>query len=208
MRMAELSAAADVPIATIKYYRRERLLPAGDPSAPNQAEYDDSHVERLRLIRALREVADLPIAAIRDVLAAVDAPGRSLFEAVGAAHAALGRSSSDPGGVARTRADAVLDRAGWQVSGSSPAKVDLANALAALEELGLATDAEVLDRYVRAADAVAAEEVAATMDPDAPRDRVVTGVVVGTVLYEHVLTALRRLAQEHHARRRAPDGQG
>lgn len=205
MRMAELSERSGLPVATIKYYRREGLLPAGTASAPNQAEYGPAHLDRLRLIRTLREVADLPVASLREVVEAIEDPSRPLHDVVGAAHVALDPSGADdvaPDALAR--ADEVIARAGWHVSDAAPARASLARALAAVEELGLSTDPDVLARYVTAADAVAAVEVEAALGPaSAPtRDAVVAGVVAGTVLFEHVLTALRRLAQEHHSSRR------
>jgi DNA-binding transcriptional MerR regulator len=72
MRVKELSERAGIPLSTIKYYIREGLLPAGARSAPNQASYDESHVNRLALIRALREVGGVAVDVVREVLAAVD----------------------------------------------------------------------------------------------------------------------------------------
>lgn len=202
MRMGELSAHSGVPIPTIKYYRREGLLPPGDPSAPNQADYGQAHLDRLHLIRTLREVADLPIAALRGVVAAIDDPQLDLHDVVGAAHAAIdARVDDEIAADEMARVDAVVQRAGWRVSESAPARRTLARALAALDELGLSTEDETLARYVHAADGVAAEEVANTMGQGAAgsRDALVTSVVAGTVLFEHVLTSMRRLAQEHHS---------
>ena len=67
MRLAELSRRSGTPRSTIKYYLREGLLPAGAPTARNQASYGPEHVERLALIRALRDVAGLPLEAIARV---------------------------------------------------------------------------------------------------------------------------------------------
>lgn len=210
MRMAELSRRSGVPIATIKYYRREGLLPPGEPSAPNQAEYAQSHLDRLRLIRTLREVADLAVAGLRDVVAAIEDPGRSPHDVVGAAHRAIdARADMDVDADALARADAVVGRAGWRVGESAPARATLARALAALDDLGISTDEQTIQRYVDAADTVAAAEVESTMGrQEVPsRDALVTSVVAGTVLYEQVLTAMRRLAQEHHsASRRSRPG--
>ena len=72
MRMAELSRRSGVPTGTIKYYLREGLVPPGEATAPNQAEYGQQHLDRLDLIRALREAAGLPIATIARVFAAMD----------------------------------------------------------------------------------------------------------------------------------------
>lgn len=204
--MAELSRHSGVPIATIKYYRREGLLPPGRASAPNQADYGQAHLERLRLIRTLREVANLPVAALRDVVDAIEDPARSPHDVVGAAHRAIdARADVEVSDRDLIRADEVVARAGWQVNPSAPGKAALARALAALDDLGISTDEPVLQRYVDAADSVAAAEVEATMHREEPasRDAMVTSVVAGTVLYEHVLTAMRRLAQEHHSATRS-----
>lgn len=200
--MAELSRHSGVPIATIKYYRREGLLPPGEVTAPNQADYGQAHLDRLRLIRTLREVADMPVASLRDVVAAIEDPARHPHDVVGAAHRAIDAGTdADVAEQDLARADEVVDRAGWQVNPSAPGRATLARALAALDDLGISTDEQVLRRYVHAADTLAAAEVEAAMHRDEPasRDAMVTSVVAGTVLYEHVLTAMRRLAQEHHS---------
>jgi DNA-binding transcriptional MerR regulator len=72
MRIAELSARSGVPRPSIKLYIREGVLPAGDTQARNQATYGPRHLERLALIRALREVAGLSLAVIRRVTAELD----------------------------------------------------------------------------------------------------------------------------------------
>lgn len=201
MRMAELAERSGESVATIKYYRREGLLPPGEPTAPNQADYGQQHVDRLRLVRVLRDVADLPVAAIRTVLEAVDDPSRPIHEVVGAAHRALDPGQPEPDPEARAMADGVIARAGWQVADDAPARDTLARALAALDVLGVGATEAALDRYVTAADQVAAQEVAVTLDgaEEPSRDVLVTSVVVGTVVFEQVLTAMRRLAQEHHS---------
>jgi DNA-binding transcriptional MerR regulator len=73
MRMAELSAESGVPVATVKYYLREGLLPAGRRIGPNQAQYSRGHLKRLRLVCALREIGGLSLAEVAEVLAVLDA---------------------------------------------------------------------------------------------------------------------------------------
>ncbi|NAZ88137.1 MerR family transcriptional regulator, partial [Kineococcus sp. T90] len=80
----------------------------------------------------------------------------------------------------------------------------LGAALTALAAAGLPVDPAALRRYVRAADAVAREEVAAV--PAADTADAVEFVVLGTVLHEPVLLALRRLAQQHHSGERFGSG--
>ncbi|WP_262403684.1 MerR family transcriptional regulator [Actinomadura sp. CNU-125] len=80
---------------TIKFYIRQGLLPAGSAVSATRSEYGPAHLERLRLISALREVGDLPVAAIRDIVAAVDG-GDGPHDLVGAALLALARTPPTP----------------------------------------------------------------------------------------------------------------
>ncbi|MGD8496615.1 MAG: MerR family transcriptional regulator [Gemmatimonadales bacterium] len=70
MRMQELSERSGLPRTTIHHYVREGLLPAARKSAPNAAEYDEAHLERLRLVTQLRgeEAGALSIPEIRRVI--------------------------------------------------------------------------------------------------------------------------------------------
>jgi len=72
MRLAELVRRSGVPRSTIKFYLREGLLPPGAARARNQATYGPQHLERLALIRALREVAQLPLDVITRVAKDLD----------------------------------------------------------------------------------------------------------------------------------------
>jgi DNA-binding transcriptional MerR regulator len=90
MRLAELSRRSGVPRSTIKFYIREGMLPPGEPQARNQALYGPQHLERLALIRALREVAGLPLEVIARVTAQLDRgwqDGDPIGEALLAIHA-------------------------------------------------------------------------------------------------------------------------
>ena len=80
MRISELSGETGVPVPTIKYYLREDLLPPGTPTAPYQAEYGTEHARRLRLIRVLADIGNLPISTIRDVLGSIDDRNASMHE--------------------------------------------------------------------------------------------------------------------------------
>ena len=68
MRMAELSARTGVARETIHFYLREGLLQRPEKSGQTVAYYGEEHLERIRLIRRLREEKYLPIAAIRRLL--------------------------------------------------------------------------------------------------------------------------------------------
>lgn len=197
MRISELARATGVPLATIKYYLRESLLPAGRATAATQAEYDSRHVERLRLIRALVDVGRLPLSRVRELVAALDDAVPDVAAAVATAHAGLPPVTDPDGDPARARA--LTDRLGWAVDPDSAALHQLEAALRALDETGLAPDQAKLDVYADAARQVAEADIATTPQAGvhgASAADVVRTVVVGTVLYEPLLLALRRLAQQ------------
>lgn len=204
MRMAELAAVSGCSVATVKYYLREGLLPPGEGTAATQARYDDSHVERLRLIRVLREVGDVPVSRIAEVLAAIDDTRRPLADVIGTAHHALGPLATDDSAAHRQARREVVDHVlsrGWEVDAEAPAFDVLAGALAALRRLGREAGPESFDPYADAAFAIAEVELA-SIDPSSGPSDTVTQVIVGTVVYEQALIALRRLAEEHHSNRR------
>ncbi len=68
MRMAELAARSGVARETIHFYLREGLLPRPEKGGRTVAYYTEEHLDRLRLIRRLREEKYLPIAVIRRLL--------------------------------------------------------------------------------------------------------------------------------------------
>ena len=202
MRMSELARRSAVPVPTIKYYLREGLLPAGTPTSATQAAYSEAHLERLRLIRVLREVGQVPVAAVRAVLAAIDDPAQGLPGVLALAHHALGPPPpAGPDAEHRTARTAVLEfiaARGWLVDPAAPSVDVLAAALVALQRVNGPCGPEVFTPYAEAADRIAREELA-TVDPSAGTGEAVAQIVVGTVVFEQALTALRRLAEEHHS---------
>ena len=83
MRMRDLALAAELPRTTIHHYLREGLLPEPQRTAANASTYGPEHLERLRLLKALRgpELGPLPLEEVRLVLTLVD-QGLSPAEAV------------------------------------------------------------------------------------------------------------------------------
>ncbi len=195
MRLAELAARSGLSSATIKYYLRSGLLPPGETQSSTWAEYHESHVRRLRLVRALTDVAGMSLEDVRRVVTAVETsdPGHP---ARGAAQWPL---SSPPGAEptpsSLARVDELLSRHGWQLHPDSPHRAALALALDTLEQLDFPATDEVLDGYVKALGPVAELEVARVV---AEKDPVVAAekLVIGTMLYEPVLTTVRRIAHE------------
>ena len=203
MQLSELSRACGLPIATIKYYLREGLLPPGSATA-SHAEYGDAHVHRLRLIRALVQVGDLPLATVGQVLDAIDDESMSMHDVLGVAHYALARKGAHNAGSpeleqTRREVDAFLDERGWQVEADAPDRDELASALLTLRRLGWEVSSDVFTRYAKAADRLAEWELSRA-STDRPREVTVESMVVGTVVFDSVLSALRRLAEEHHSK--------
>ncbi len=200
MKIAELSSRSGTSVASIKFYLRENLLPAGTPTGRNQAEYGEEHLHRLRLIRALVDVGGLSISAARDVLAAVDTADLPDHAVLGAAHHPLarpGRHAPQDGVWQRARAEvtALVGRRGWHVNDTSAGLDQAADAIAAMRQLGQDDLLGCLETYADAAQTVAAQEVA-TVVARGDRVRMVEGAVVGTILGEALFNAIRRLAQQ------------
>jgi DNA-binding transcriptional MerR regulator len=204
LRISELSRASGVSIPTIKFYLREGMLPAGRLINQNQALYSEDHARRLRLIRALVEVGGLPLATVRRILHAADDPDLSIHEALGIAQRALSPNLGAQGGPAvdeaRAEVDRFLDELGWQVAPDSPGRQELAVALSTLRRLGWPNaDTRLFTRYAKAADRLASVEVSRTTPPGSTRTETMERVVIGTVVFGAVFSALRRLSHERHS---------
>ena len=53
VKISELAERADVPVATVRHYLREGLLPEGVKTSRNMAYYPPEFVDRIRLIKQL-----------------------------------------------------------------------------------------------------------------------------------------------------------
>ncbi|MDT0212521.1 MerR family transcriptional regulator [Rothia sp. ARF10] len=208
MRLAELSTETGVAVATLKYYLREGLLHPGRALSRTSADYDEGHVERVRLVRALSEVGGLSLARIRRVLDVITDPGTDRLHVLEAAQRTLAPEGADPcddetdgRGVredaSRERVLAWVERRGWEVDPRDPFVDELARAWEACDHAALGLDEERMDRYADHVEGVAEVDVRSV-----PADpvRAVRHVVLGTVLVDPVLVALRRLAQQHVSR--------
>ncbi|MEY9809903.1 MerR family transcriptional regulator [Streptomyces albogriseolus] len=221
MRISELSRRSGVSIPTIKYYLRDGLLPAGRPTAANQAEYDEDHVRRLRLIRSLIGVRGLSVSATKDVLAAVDEQQDDVHLLLGLVLGALpveqsGRpprrdGAAEPAGAGAAAGDAAEDVAaltaemGWKTSPNPPAAQVVAETLETMRALGVDYDWRSLVPYAELADRAARLDLDQLRDAGDPLQQAERAVLL-TVLLEPALLALRRLAQEHHSALRFGNG--
>ncbi|KAA9107610.1 MerR family transcriptional regulator [Microbacterium rhizomatis] len=192
MRISELSARADVAVPTIKYYLREGLLPEGQRTSATQATYSDVHVERLRVVRALIE-AGVSIAESRRVLTALDAPHAAPQDLLAAAHAAVTPAAGEQ--IDLTTAQRLVERIGWH-----PGMCDdgvlagIAVALDRLDRAGFEVPADVMPVYLESIQRIARAEIAGV--PTDSTEAAVRYVVLGSVLVEPLLLALRRAAEQ------------
>ncbi|MCW2165510.1 MerR HTH family regulatory protein [Microbacterium hydrothermale] len=198
MRISELAARSSVPVATIKYYLREKLLPEGERSSPTQAAYGEAHVQRLGVIRALVD-AGVGIAGVRKVVALLEEPPENPSDLLGAANAAVTPAVSSD--LDLTAALALLERMGGSAEHCFPDQVAaVAHALATLDRAGFAVPDAVMDAYIEHLGALAEAELAAT--PDSSIEDAVRYVVLGTALVEPLILALRRVGEQIAASRR------
>ncbi|MFD9475482.1 MULTISPECIES: MerR family transcriptional regulator [Streptomyces] len=211
MKISELSRRTGVPVASIKYFLRQGLLPAGRATAATLAEYGEEHAQRLRLIKALTTLGGLSIAATREVLGAVD-QAHSSESALGAVSYALpvpvaaqgaAGQEEEAGADATAGAEVVglLTELDWQAPVTSPHVKGLTAALEELRRLDAQYAPGELAAYARLAESVARldlERAAGLDDPVALAERAVIVFAICAPVFE----LLRRLAQEDQVRRR------
>jgi DNA-binding transcriptional MerR regulator len=68
LKMSELAERSGVSSGTIKHYLREGLLPEPVRTSRNMAYYPPDFVERIRLIKRLKEERFMPLRHIREIL--------------------------------------------------------------------------------------------------------------------------------------------
>jgi DNA-binding transcriptional MerR regulator len=190
MKISELVERTDVPLPTVKFYIRVGLLAPGRATSRTQAEYEEMHVERLALIRVLRETVGLSLDHVRTVLEQVDRPDPDRVTAIGNAMAAI-----PPYVSARTdhpEVSRLLKSVGWHPAPGHPVMDQLEEAIRACSAAGLPLTTEMTSAYAHAMLEVARIDVA--LLPENPSDAVRVAVI-GTAVGDVLLAALRRLAQ-------------
>lgn len=201
MKVSELAARSGVTIASVKYYIRVGLLHPGVAQSATRAEYDETHLERVRLVRTLAEVGGLSIERIGEVVAALDHPPASRHELLGVAHEVLrDRDHRPASAAARQLVDGVVPAclpsdADTQLPDRSPATLTLDRAITVAESSGWPITEETLTAWAKAMHEVAQLDVVADLADVSPAEAL-RYVIVGNVLTDPVLIALRRVAQE------------
>ncbi|OKA05691.1 MerR family transcriptional regulator [Amycolatopsis regifaucium] len=215
--MAELSEKAGVPVATIKYYLREGLVPPGERTSPNQAQYGDGHVQRIKLIRALMDIGGLSLATVGEVLAAVDEGKVSPHRILGIAQDGLTSARQVVDDESRQWALATVrdlaERRGWPCKDDDDLIIQaLVGVLCAIRDVGHGWYLDKLDEYAEVADRTADLDLQGIAGVES-LERIIEIAVVETVLGDRLLSVLRRLAQqraskEHFARLAVDDEPG
>jgi DNA-binding transcriptional MerR regulator len=201
MLVSELAECADVPLATVKYYLREGLLPPGETLGPRRAEYGESHLRRLRVLRLLREVGGVPVTSLRQVVEALDDEGLAVHDAMTLVADVISAGPEperhDP--VALDIVDRVIAAMGWDgIRAASLDRQRLASLVALLNGPGpLGASVEVLTFYAGIADQLARAEIA-LVDHTTERSHLLEQMVTGSVVYGQVFELLRQLGHEHH----------
>lgn len=199
MRISELSRRSGAPVTTLKYYLREGLVHEGERLSGNQTAYDESHVQRVRLVRALLETGGLSIADARRVLATLDDDRDSLAYTFAAAQHALGvggTSTSVPASDAsRRRVDDLAASNRWRTTPDNPGRDVAARVLDDLAAIGFDPSDAYLSAYASAAALIAHADVSALRDRETA-ELTAELMIVGTVLGDALVAGLRRLAQQ------------
>ncbi|MFE3184920.1 MerR family transcriptional regulator [Streptomyces violascens] len=210
MRLAELSERSGVSAAMIKYYLRQGMLAPGRKVGATTAEYDDSHLRRLRLIRALVEVGRLPVATAKEVIGYVDDDSLDRTIRLGAALWALPHGPDPDEGdeavvAARGEVERLLDMLGWstarEIGELSPDHRALIVAVATLHRLGYSWDAELMAPYARLMHQAAVRDLDFVETHPSEAEKVEVAVAA-TILVDPILRALHRIAQQEESARR------
>ena len=214
LKISELAERADVPVATVRHYLREGLLPEPVKTSRNMAYYPPEFAERIRLIKQLQEERFLPLKVIRELLESGNGSPERLRDLVELEdrileRAAAGERERVPVEEIETRYEvprdvlAKLAELGVltpTADGYSPSDIQIVEAMSRFraggydESIGF-TVYDTL-RYKQAMEALASEEVKiltdrlAGMDPD----RVIELIEGGAEPLNELLTALRTKA--------------
>lgn len=200
MQMSMLAQRTTVPVATLKYYLREGLLHPGEALGATRAAYDETHVERVRLIRTLITVGGLSIDRVRLVVAALDRPPATRHELLATAHDVLRPLPRHTDRVDDTTnqddlSARLVETLGWPVDPHSSATQQLADVIQTARQGGWDCPDEMLVHW----GALAREIAEADVSPELgtmPAAEALQHAIVGTVLTDPILIALRRVAQE------------
>ncbi|MFB9775532.1 MerR family transcriptional regulator [Brevibacterium otitidis] len=213
MKLSALAEATGTSTASIKYYLRAGLLPPGAKRNQTTAVYDDTHVERLELISALRQLVGLSIEQIRTLTDVIDDPQAGMLDVMETAQLLAGglpplgtaaqAAADERTAAAEAKVTAVIEAQGWPDTPSA-ARAAATSVVAELTELGLKVGDEYLQLIARAVDMISDSDI----EISGSRDRVAMHVAVGTHRYSRLVLALLQLGQTSHSIARSGEQPG
>ena len=207
MLLQELSVTSGVSMASIKYYRREGLLPPGKSITATRQDYGGAHLERLALITVLREECGASIPDIRALVTVLDDPSLPIVRALEIAQAmAAGLPAATHDEPVPDDEDPVVGELvrelGWPDIASGP-RAGLDRLLRSMRAAGAPVTEETGVRYGRVLGELAAGDLALLRRPmpdsetegqEPSRDVVVRRAVLGMVSYARLAQLVRALA--------------
>jgi DNA-binding transcriptional MerR regulator len=229
LKISELAERSGVPVATVRHYLREGLLPEPVRTSRNMAYYPPQFVDRIRVIKQLQEERFMPLRVIRDLLEQEDDRPERLRAMIELEDRILERALAGE----RERIDAEEVRSRYDVPrevldrlaelgvltpdeiGYSPSDVRIVEAIGRFraggydERIGF-TVYDTL-RYVRALEPLVAEEVdvltkrlAGDVDPDRALEIIEAGIRPLNDLIAALHTKLLVARLRHHRVEREP----
>lgn len=225
LKISQLANESGVPVATVRHYLREGLLPEGHKTSPNMAYYPPELVDRIRVIKQLQEERFLPLKVIKQLIEASNGDPSRLQALVAVEDRFLDRALEAerrriPAAEVRERYDVpeeVLDRLSQlgvlspSRTGYSPSDVRIVDAIGRFraggydEEIGFTVYDTV--RYKKALEQLVAEEVDVLQERlvgQMDADRALELLEAGTEPLNELISALhtKLLAEELDVRRR------
>ncbi|WP_406724712.1 MerR family transcriptional regulator [Streptomyces sp. GD-15H] len=200
-QLSALSRKANVSVRTLRSYQDLELL-------PTLPEYDETHVRRVALVKALLDIGGLPHAEVRRIVRHVEEerpPATELLRLTQYALPTPGSASPDPEWEwAKARVEGLVHGWGWQVNRDNPAWKTLCQVAIACKSLGHHEIPRLFPAYAEHLERIARLEVQILREQDDP-ESAATSLVAVTALGGIALSALRRLAHEHFL---SPGGSG
>lgn len=206
MKLSQLARRTGASTASIKFWIRSGILPAGELRNQTTAVYEEHHVERIALIQTLRSDFDASTEGMHALTDLVDDPGATLLDIMEACQVlATGMVvSTEPDDEQSALIGELQERMGW-LRFDSVASSALARALAGSARAGYAYDLDDLMHYAQALEPIATADIG-SIHPEGTRDVVARNVLVAAAAQHRVLVAMNQLAHTAAAIRTATRG--
>lgn len=147
MILSELARQTEYTVETIKFFLRENLLPKGEKITERLADYDEKHVRRLALIRALHDRLGMQYQEVKAITVLLDeqtSPER-IYNAIGLVQRHLAPAHKTTDGVAELTD--LLSKHEIQAAQASYLE-RLAGTLEEMAEAGMEMPVSELDKFI------------------------------------------------------------